>query len=205
MSVPDRSIDPRILESAREEFLDKGFEKASLKTICEKAGVTTGALYKRFAGKEELFCEVVSKTAQELEKVAVEKGEVDVKTLTDEELIRAWDMDENYMLWWFHYINERRDGFVLLLCCANGTRYANFQHEWVERLTEYTYVYYEEAYRRGLTKKVVRKSEMHIMLTAFWTTLYEPFIHGFSWEEVENFNQYVCGLFNWYKVLGFEE
>ena len=34
MAVADRSIDPRILESARAEFLASGFEKASLKTIC---------------------------------------------------------------------------------------------------------------------------------------------------------------------------
>ena len=47
MSKPDRSIDPRILESAKEEFLDKGFLGASLNNICRKAGVTTGALYKR--------------------------------------------------------------------------------------------------------------------------------------------------------------
>mgnify|MGYP000013623508 CR=1 FL=1 len=56
MSVADRSIDPRILDSARTEFLTSGFEKASLKTICEGAGVTTGALYKRYKGKEDLFC-----------------------------------------------------------------------------------------------------------------------------------------------------
>ena len=47
MAVADRSIDPRILESVRSEFLANGFETASLKSICEGAGVTTGALYKR--------------------------------------------------------------------------------------------------------------------------------------------------------------
>ena len=53
MSVADRSIDPRIMESAKEEFLQKGFLDASLQEICKNAGVTTGALYKRFKGKEE--------------------------------------------------------------------------------------------------------------------------------------------------------
>ena len=48
MAVADRSIDPRILESARTEFLARGLEKASLKTICEGAGVATGALLKRY-------------------------------------------------------------------------------------------------------------------------------------------------------------
>ena len=47
MSVADRSIDPRIIESAKEEFLQKGFLDASLQEICKNAGVTTGALYKR--------------------------------------------------------------------------------------------------------------------------------------------------------------
>ena len=53
MSVRDTSIDPRILDSAREEFLRKGFIKSDLKTICDNAGVTTGAVYKRYKGKEE--------------------------------------------------------------------------------------------------------------------------------------------------------
>ena len=64
MAVADRSIDPRILDSARTEFLASGFEKASLKTICEGAGVTTGALYKRYKGKEDLFCAVVEQTVR---------------------------------------------------------------------------------------------------------------------------------------------
>ena len=35
MSVRDTSIDPRLLQSAREEFMKKGFIKADLKTICD--------------------------------------------------------------------------------------------------------------------------------------------------------------------------
>ena len=56
MAVRDTSIDPRLLASAREEFKKQGFIKADLKTICENAGVTTGAVYKRYKGKEELWC-----------------------------------------------------------------------------------------------------------------------------------------------------
>ena len=55
MSVRDTSIDPRLLSSARDEFMRHGFLKADLKTICDNAGVTTGAVYKRYNGKEELF------------------------------------------------------------------------------------------------------------------------------------------------------
>lgn len=55
MARPDTSIDPRIMDSAREEFRTLGFEQASLKSICQRAGVTTGALYKRYAGKRSCF------------------------------------------------------------------------------------------------------------------------------------------------------
>ena len=47
MSKPDKSIDPRILKSAKEEFLSQGYEKASLKTICANAKVTNAIKVKR--------------------------------------------------------------------------------------------------------------------------------------------------------------
>ena len=90
MSVADRSIDPRIIESAKEEFLQKGFLDASLQEICKNAGVTTGALYKRFKGKEELFCALVESTVQDLEEVVRQKSVLPA-TLTDEQLKKAWD------------------------------------------------------------------------------------------------------------------
>ena len=67
MSLPDKSIDPKILCSAKNEFMSKGYADASLRTICQKAGVTTGALYKRFDGKEALFETLVRQTLQDIE------------------------------------------------------------------------------------------------------------------------------------------
>ena len=180
MAKPDHSLDPLILASARREFLEKGFEKASLKRICENANVTTGALYKRYSGKEELFAAVVADT-----------------------VAKAWDMDEDYMMWWFRYLDERHDGFVLLVSCAENTRYANFQHDWVEKMTQATYGYYREARRRELTTVDMSEAEIHILLTAFWATIYEPFIHGYNLEQLESHCKLVCKLFDWYRVFGF--
>lgn len=204
MAKPDHSIDPRILESARQEFLALGFEKASLQHICEQAQVTTGALYKRYRSKNDLFCAVVEETVSDLKSIVAEKSNVDFDTISDEALIKAWDMDAAYMMWWFQYLYDRHDGFVLLLKCAEGTSYSNFQHDWVETMTNATYDYYREAYRRGLTKKNISVAEMHILLSAFWTTIYEPFIHDFTWPQIEAHNAFVCDLFNWYRVLGFQ-
>ncbi|MDD4843137.1 MAG: TetR/AcrR family transcriptional regulator [Anaerotignum sp.] len=203
MSKPDRSIDPRILQSAKEEFLEKGFLAASLKDICMKAEVTTGALYKRYRGKEELFCAVVADTVADLDGYVTEKCSLNPVDLSDEMLIKAWDMDEEYMLWWFKFLYDRHDGFVLLIKGGEGTSYSNFQHDWLQKMTDATYGYYKEAYRRGLATKKISEKEMHIMLTAFWTTIFEPFIHGFDWEQIANHNKLICELFDWHGVLGF--
>ena len=45
----------KIKQAAVEEFLEKGYTKASLRTICKAAGVTTGAMYFSFESKEALF------------------------------------------------------------------------------------------------------------------------------------------------------
>ena len=44
-----------ILDAAREEFSLHGFQGSSLRRICAGAGVTTGAIYFFFSGKDELF------------------------------------------------------------------------------------------------------------------------------------------------------
>ncbi|KND37988.1 TetR/AcrR family transcriptional regulator, partial [Streptomyces acidiscabies] len=41
----------RIIRAARDLFLDRGYDKASLAQIAKKAGVSTGTLFKRYPSK----------------------------------------------------------------------------------------------------------------------------------------------------------
>ena len=43
----------RVLECAKEEFLSKGFLDASLRTIAQEAGTSTGSIYTRFGDRSE--------------------------------------------------------------------------------------------------------------------------------------------------------
>jgi AcrR family transcriptional regulator len=45
----------KIHDSAKKEFLEKGFLGASLRNIVKYAGVTTGAFYGYYGSKEKLF------------------------------------------------------------------------------------------------------------------------------------------------------
>ena len=59
MTKPIEGVSERILVCAREEFLEKGYSEASLRTIAAKADTTTGSIYSRFGDKEGLFCAIV--------------------------------------------------------------------------------------------------------------------------------------------------
>lgn len=50
----------KLIESAELEFAKQGYQKASLRSICRRADVTTGALYFFFNDKDDLFRHVVS-------------------------------------------------------------------------------------------------------------------------------------------------
>ena len=59
LAVKDPSLDPAIIEAARAEFQEHGFQKASLHKIADRAGITTGALYTRYRNKDALFRSLV--------------------------------------------------------------------------------------------------------------------------------------------------
>ena len=51
-----------ILESAREEFLEHGFDDSSMRRIAQKSRMTVGNLYRYFKSKDELSDTIVSPT-----------------------------------------------------------------------------------------------------------------------------------------------
>lgn len=197
MAVPDKSIDPRLLSSAKEEFLKNGFLKAELKTICENADITTGALYNRYKGKEELFCAVVQDTVDKLDEFIRQRAIVDFLEFTDKEICQMWYMNEEYVLEMFRMIWEMRDGFVLLISKAAGTCYENYQHDFVASMSEAYEKYYDETKRRELARTNISPTELHVLCSSFWTSVYEPIIHGMSWEQIENHCKLICRFFNW--------
>ena len=129
MSNRDTSIDSRLIESARKEFIEKGFIKAELKTICENAKITTGAVYKRYKGKEELFRAVVEKAVATLDSFVSERTDVDFSSMSDEEVRNTWIMNEKYILDVFRILWDIREEFVLLLEKSAGTVHENFGHD----------------------------------------------------------------------------
>ena len=202
MAVADSSIDPKLLESAKKEFLERGFELASLKDICDRAQVTTGALYNRYKGKEELFVKVVEETVLSIEEARSKRSSIDLEAASDEDLKKMWKMNKEALYWWFKLFEKYKDGVILLIRCSAGTRYANFKHDFVEVVTETSYEIYEEMKRRKLTSKNISKKIMHTVHSAYFEMVYEPYVHGFSWEEICEIIDAMMNLLDFEKFIG---
>ncbi len=197
MSTRDTSIDPRLLKSAKEEFKKHGFLRAELKTICDNAGVTTGAVYKRYKGKEELFQAVVIETAKVLDDFISVRTDVEFSEMTDEEVRSTWMMSEKYTLDMFRMLWDVREDFVLLLEKSAGTAYENYGHDFSRKMTLAYMQYYKEAKKRKIATADITEEEMHVLCTSFWTAVYEPFIHDMSWKDIEKHCKVLCRFFNW--------
>ena len=69
ISQPRGTTKDNLIAAATIEFANKGYAHASLREICSRAGVTTGALYFFFKSKDDLFRQVIAPFASELSKV----------------------------------------------------------------------------------------------------------------------------------------
>jgi AcrR family transcriptional regulator len=202
MSVRDTSIDPRLIQSAREEFMTSGFIKADLKSICENAGVTTGAVYKRYKGKEELFQTVVQEAIDKMDGFVKLRSEIDFSNLSDEQIRDTWLMNEEYVLEMFRLIWDIRKDLFILLEKSAGTAYENYGHDFAHRMTKAYMQYYLETKKRGLANAEISEDQMHVLCTAFWTAIYEPFIHKMTWKKIEEHCKVLCRYFNWAEAIG---
>ncbi len=124
-----------LIKEAKKEFLEKGYNKASLRNICTKVGVTTGALYFFFRNKEELFAEIVDGPLKGLKKLLIEHFQEDTRVMSGVASlgeIKLDHSDESDMF--IEYIYTYRDSFILLLGSAENTVYENCVDEFVEML-----------------------------------------------------------------------
>lgn len=203
MSTSDKSIDPRILEAAKAEFLSKPYQEVSLREICRKAGVTTGALYKRYASKEALFDTLVAPILELVDEFCKNTVDLNYNQLDKKDMTPVWDSKTDRQNGVIDMMYDNQDGFLLLLCHADGTKYSNFIHDFTNTITRHSIDFMREAHHRGLIKSVIDEEELHMLLTAYWTTMFEPLLHGLSREKALIHSEVVAKLFDWNAVLGF--
>ena len=194
----------KIQEAAMAEFLDKGFQGASLRQIVKNAGVTTGAFYGYFSSKEALFTAIVEPHATALMGKFM-WAQTSFAELPEEEQPQHMGVESrDYVAWMVDYICRHREPVKLLLCCAEGTSYENFIHNMVEEEVESTLRYMGVLRRMGRDIPQMSRSLCHIIASGMFNAIFEVVIHDMPYEQalrdVEQLQTFYTA--GWSKLMG---
>ncbi|MCM1022502.1 MAG: TetR/AcrR family transcriptional regulator [Prevotella sp.] len=184
----------KLLESARAEFSENGYMKASLRKICAGAGVTTGALYFFFKDKDDLFTAVVRQPLAEMKELLVTHFRRHDSMLLMNEIYNHVDGDhDDFSSALIHHIYENYDAFLLLLTGSQGSRFDSAVDEIVE-IIEKSYREMAENIVRQMPGKQVNSYMLH------WLShmAADAFIHLITHEKREK-----KALANMQKIMNF--
>ena len=124
----------KIKHAALDEFYDKGYVKASLRTICNRAGVTTGAMYFSFESKEALFQAILAPLVASYEKMLTKYMEIELQNPSE-----AVGLETSLM----QFILKHRKETIVIMEKAQGSCYEQF-HVKIEQMMEQSfYMYYQ--------------------------------------------------------------
>lgn len=193
-----------IHETAKAEFLEKGFQSASLRNIVKTARLTTGAFYGYYDSKEELFEALVGKqydsfmgafkkAMQEFDEMSPEKQMENLGTF-------SFQCIHEMLLYAYDNLTE----FKLLLCCSEGTRYAGMLDELVAIETKATHDFQEMLDSVGQPSPYIDPQLEHILITGMFNTYFELIIHEIPIEQAEVYLSQMWDFYcaGWYKIMG---
>lgn len=188
-----------VLACAKKEFLEKGYKDASLRTIAQEAGTSTGSIYTRFKDKEGLFNAIVGPAADRLKEMFLEIQENFHQLDDDLQRAEMGQYTACHQMEMLDYIYSHFDEFRLLLDCAEGTRFSCFLDELVDIEVDYTYKYMEVIGCETVKSGLVTEEFVHIVVTAYFNGMFEVVRHGMSKADALKYIR----LLNRYHMQGF--
>ena len=168
------------MAAAKEEFMEKGYEKASMRSIADRCGMTAAGIYRHCKDKEDLFCQLVSPSEDKL------------KEWAKEHIQRYADPAQKgkKIIWQDSHIDMMRElvypnmvDFHLLIAKSKGSRYENFLHDMTEESQNRFHDYLAKFRRAGAKVPKITPVQLHLLMTAYITALFEPVVHNYSYDE----------------------
>ena len=195
----------KILEIGKREFLEKGFKDASLRKIVAEAGFTKGAFYGYYPNKAALFEALVSEAADGLVENFKAAQDAHFDLIPAGKTVESRELSTKYLRHFVDYIYDRFDEFKLIVCCAEGTKYANYIHYLVVLEVERAEKYYEILREKGKLTGSVSRELHHMITSAYFTAAFETVVHDMTREQAVKYIEELAIFFNsgWAALLKF--
>lgn len=192
----------RIMVTAREEFMAYGFEQASMRRIGQRCGMTAAGIYRHCRDKADLFDQLVAPAIARLD----DWLDAHIHRYLDAvqgDKTAQWNNSEIDMM--REVIYPHMDEYRLLLTAAQGTKYERFLHDLTEASQAQMLQYLPMLKAQGLAIRDITPRELHLLLSAYTTALFEPVVHNYPLEEALRSLELIEAFFlpGWKALLGF--
>ena len=186
----------KILKVGKREFLKKGFKDASLRKIVAEAGFTKGAVYGYYPDKAALFEALVSDVADHLIEQFKVAQDAHFDLIPENKTNESRELSTQYLLHFVNYIYDHFEEFKLIICCSEGTKYADYIHELVELDVSRTEKYYDLLRKQGKMAGSVSHELHHMITSAYFTAAFETVVHDMTREQAIEYVEELAIFFN---------
>lgn len=195
----------KIMDSGKVNFLNDGYERANLRKICKDAGVTTGAFYRHFEDKEDLFVSLVQPLAEDILSFYSKFEKNSFESLDKNHAEKLAEINVNGSIESALYMFQQKEIFELLFYKAYGTKYDNFVEKLVE-LEDQNRNKAIQVFSDKTGKEIdIPDEAIHLLDHSYINALCEIVVHSKSENEVRTNADIVAKFFNegWRKLRGF--
>ena len=195
----------KIMDSGKVNFLNDGYERANLRKICKDAGVTTGAFYRHFEDKEDLFVSLVQPLAEDILSFYSKFEKNSFESLDKNHAEKLAEINVNGSIESALYMFQQKEIFELLFYKAYGTKYDNFVEKLVE-LEDQNRKKAIQVFSDKTGKEIdIPDEAIHLLDHSYINALCEIVVHSKSENEVRTNADIVAKFFNegWRKLRGF--
>ena len=137
-----------------------------MRKIAARAGISAGAIYKHFSGKEEMFDEIFEESGRKLMEVTESMIGIDFTAMSDDELLNVLYSRVSVQI--FDMLEGDMQLFHMLLKNDSGKCLEKFRSIYIERSAGFAIKYYDELYKRGIaTRKLSERTVYMLSLAEF--------------------------------------
>lgn len=192
----------KIMAAAKAEFMEFGFDKASMRSIADRCGMTAAGIYRHCTDKEDLFDQIVSPAVERINAWIDAHVARYVDAVNQEEPMQWRDSEIDMMR---EVVYPNMEEYHLLLAKSHGSQYENFLHDLTERHQNQLLRYMPMLRNQGYPAWDIDPKELHLLLSAYTTAMFEPVVHRYTMEEALHSLKTVEAFFlpGWKQLMGF--
>lgn len=199
-------VSDEVLRCAREEFMEMGFQEASMRVIAAKANTSTGSIYTRYGDKSGLFHALVDDAVNGLL-----QGFEEVQAAFDDRPAEAkgdaLDYASDHVVGMVNYLYDHLDDFRLLARCSDKDCYEKMIDSLIDVDVKYTLRFMQSTNRGALAEGPTGALMVHMLSNAFYSGLFETIRHELSREDAITYARQLRRFFRmgWADLLGMEK